>query len=139
MDLLQLRTQLETLAVEDLGLYTLPNGVQTPAFSVRSPGERLPIGTTVTGLELILIRNPDLTPIPQYADQAALRKWTLFLVNWDQAANMEDVAAKIIATYPGTTSRPVLVPKGAGPTHQLRLELQVNPTRLVCCNEEEQP
>lgn len=139
MDLLQLRNQLETLAVDDLGVYTLPNGIQTPAFAVRSPGERLPVGTTVTGLELVLIRNPDLAPISQYAAQAAFRTWTLFLVNWDHAANLEDVAAKIINTYPGTTSRPVLVPEGAGPKHQLRLEIRMNPAPMVCCDEEVAP
>lgn len=139
MELLHLRNKLETLAVDDLGVYTLPNGITTPAVSVRSPGERLPIGTTVKGLELVLVRNPELAPVNQYEAQPAFRTWTLFLVNWDQTANVEDVAARIISAYPGTTSRPVLVPEGAGPKHQIRLEIRMNPTPMVCCDQEVEP
>lgn len=133
MDILQLRTELETLLVDGLGVYVLPNGTETPAVSVRAPGERMTPGTTVTGVELVLIRDPDLSPIGQYTNQAAFRTWTAYLVDWNNDTDLEPLAAAVIEAYPGTTVRSVSVPEGAGPMHQLRLELQTNPVRTYDC------
>jgi hypothetical protein len=133
MDILQLRTELETLLVDNLGVYTLANGTETPAISVRAVGERTPAGTTVTGIELVLIRDPGLEPIDQYSNQAAFRTWTLYLVDWDNNQNLEGPAARILEYYPGTIITTVLVPEGLGPKHQLRLTVQTNPARTVDC------
>ena len=43
MDVLTLRTELETVLVNYLGDYTLANGAKTPAISVRAAGESLPL------------------------------------------------------------------------------------------------
>lgn len=133
MDILQLRTELETLLVDGLGVYVLSNGTETPAVSVRAPGERMTPGTTVSGVELVLIRDPDLSPIGQYSNQAAFRTWTTYLVDWSNATDLEPLAAAVIEHYPGTAVRPVVVPEGAGPMHQLRLEIQTNPARTYDC------
>lgn len=133
MDILQLRTELETLLVDNLGVYTLANGTETPAVSVRAPGERMTPGTTVTGVELIVIRDPDMTPISQYSNEAAFRRWTTVLVDWDNNTDLEPMAAAVIETYPGTTVSTVSVPEGVGPTHQMRLEIQTNPRRTYDC------
>lgn len=133
MDILQLRTELETLLVDNLGVYTLPNGTETPAVSVRSQGERTTPGTTVRGVELVLIRDPALEPINQYTNQAAFRTWTAFLVDWNNDQQLEPLAAKVIEMYPGTTVRTVTVPEGVGPDHQMRLEIQTNPARTTDC------
>jgi hypothetical protein len=133
MDILQLRTELETLLVNNLGVYTLANGTETPAVSVRAVGERPAAGTTVTGIELVLIRDPDLSPLDQYSNQAAFRTWTLYLVDWNNDQDLEGPAARIVEQYPGTTVSTVLVPEGVGPTHQMRLTVQTNPPKTVDC------
>jgi hypothetical protein len=133
MDILQLRTELETLLVDNLGVYTLPNGTETTAVSVRSQGERTLAGTTVRGIELVLLRDPAMAPISQYTNQAAIRTWTAFLVDWSNDQQLEPVAAKVIEAYPGTTVSTVSVPEGVGPDHQMRLELQTNPARTTDC------
>lgn len=133
MDILQLRTELETLLVDGLGVYTLPNGAETPAVSVRSSGERTTPGTTVTGVELVLLRDAALAPINQYSNQAAFRSWTLFLVDWSEEVDLEPLAAAVIEAYPGTTVDVVTVPEGAGPKHQLRLVVRTNPARTTDC------
>jgi hypothetical protein len=133
MDILQLRTELETLLVDDLGVYTLPNGSKTPAVAVRALGERLQAGITVKGLELVILREPNITPISQYSDQEALRTWTLFLVDWDNTASLEEVASRIVRVYAGTSVATVPVPEGVGPRNQMRLELRTNPPQTVIC------
>ena len=45
-------------AKDELGQYTLANGVTTPAIAVRAESERLPTGTKATGLETVVIRYP---------------------------------------------------------------------------------
>jgi hypothetical protein len=133
MDILQLRTELETLLVDSLGVYTLPNGSETSAVSVRALGERMTPGTTVSGVELVLVRDPGLNPIRQYTNQAALRTWTTYLVDWDNNTDLEALAAKVIEVYPGTGVRTLSVPEGAGPMHQLQLDIQTNPAPTSDC------
>jgi hypothetical protein len=126
VNVLELRTELASLLSASLGTYTLPNGSTTPAIAVRSSGESLPAGTTVTGLEVVIIRDPNLTPIPQYAEPGALRTWTVFLVDWSDAVDLEPIAAYIIEAYAGTAVSPVAVPKGTGPQNQMRITIQSN-------------
>lgn len=133
MDILQLRTELETLLVDNLGVYTLSNGAETPAIAVRAAGERSLPGTTVSGIELILLRDPALEPIEQYGNQAAFRTWTIYLVDWDNNQDLEGPAARILEHYPGTTISTVTIPEGVGPQHQLRLAVQTNPVKTVDC------
>jgi hypothetical protein len=124
VNLLELRTELASLLSASLGTYTLPNGATTPAISVRSSGEALPTGTSVTGLEVVLIRDPDLTPIPQYTDSGALRSWTVFLIDWSDATDLEPIGAYLVEAYPGTQVTTVAVPKGTGPQNQMRVTIQ---------------
>lgn len=126
MNLLELRNELETLLAAELGTYTLPNDATTPAISVRSSGENLPTGTTATGLEVVIIRDPDLTPIPQYSDAGALRTWTIFLVDWSDAVDLEPIGAYLIEAFPGTQTSTVAVPRTGGPQNQLRVSILAN-------------
>jgi len=123
VNLLELRTELATLLDTALGTYTLPNGDTTPAISVRSSGEALPATTTVEGLEVVIIRDPDLTPIPQYSDANAVRTWTVFLVDWSDAVNLEPVGAYLIEVYGGSNVTTLSVPKGSGPQNQMRVTI----------------
>lgn len=126
MNVLELRTELASLLSASLGTYTLPNGATTPAIAVRSSGESLSAGTSVTGLEVVIIRDPNLTPIPQYAESGALRTWTVFLIDWSDAVDLEPIGAYIIEAYAGTAVSTVAVPKGTGPQNQMRITIQSN-------------
>lgn len=126
MNLLELRNELATLLSASLGTYTLPNGATTPAIAVRSSGENLPPDTAVSGLEVVVIRDPDLTPIPQYSDAGALRTWTIFLIDWSNAVDLEPIGAYLIEAYPGTQVSTIAVPRTGGPQNQMRVTIQSN-------------
>lgn len=126
MNVLQLRTELETLLASVLGTYTLANGTEVPAVSVRSIGEGLATGTLVEGIELIIIRDPELSPVNQYMNQSASRSWILYLVDWDDTAELETVAAYIVHAYGGSTVESIPVGRGQGPQHQLRITIQAD-------------
>lgn len=125
MAALTLRNQLQSVLTSYLGTYTLANGATTPAASVREPGETLPAGTKVSGLEMILIRTPDLDPVPEYLAPGAQRLWTVYLVGWSASDNLEPAAAAVVAAYPNTSVQPVIVPEGLGPQSQLRLVIRL--------------
>jgi hypothetical protein len=132
MDVLSLRTELETTLVDVLGTYRLANGATTPAISVRSTGDSLPAGTTVTGLECVILRDPELVPIRQYSKEPAFARWTLYLVQWtDEAVSLQDVAGRLLWAYPGSNAVSIRVPQGVGPRHQMRVDIQTNPDRIA--------
>lgn len=121
MELLALRTAIEEKLGELLGDYTLSNGSTTPAISVRSGGESLPPGTKVEGLEAVIIREPDLQEARVYKDALALRRWTVYLVDWSGEGDLEAAAAELVFAFGGARTFPVLVPEGAGPKAQRRV------------------
>lgn len=127
MDLLSLRTALETTLVEALGQYRLANGSYTPAISVRATGEGLPAGTTVTGLECVIIRDPELIPISQYDSQQAFSRWTVYLVSWGDGVDLQQIAADLLLEWPGAQMTTLTVPRGSGPRSQMRLFIQTDP------------
>lgn len=131
MDLLSLRTALETTLVDVLGSYTLANGVSTPAISVRAAGESLLPGTRVSGLECVIVREPELTVVRQYQKEQAFSRWTLYLVDWDGDTSLQDVAGRLLWAYPGSNAVSIRVPKGVGPRSQMRVDIQTNPDVYV--------
>jgi hypothetical protein len=131
MDVLTLRQELESLLVDELGTYTLGNGAVTPAVAVRATGEAMPSGTKVSGVELIIRRNPDLEPVNAYQREVALRKWRVYLVDWAGDRNLEQLAGRVVYAYPGCEVETVNVPEGAGPQHQMRLVITTGPDGLV--------
>lgn len=127
MQVLTLRTALEELLEDLLGSYTFIGGGTTPAISVRASGEGLPAGTTVSGMEVVIGREPMLAPARVYQLEETLSIWTLYLVGWTPDANLGGAAQLLIYTYPGTTATEVLVPEGLGPSAQMRVTLKTNP------------
>lgn len=123
MNILELRTDLETLLAAELGTYTLPNSSTTPAISVRSSGESLPAGTVAAGLEVVIIRDPDLSAVPQYTNPDAIRTWTVFLVDWSNSVDLEPIGAYLIDAYPGAQTSTVAVPRTGGPQNQMRVSI----------------
>jgi hypothetical protein len=132
MNVLTLRTELETTLVDVLGVYRLANGATTPAISVRATGESLPAGTTVTGLECVIVRDPELVPIRQYSKEHAFSRWTLYLVQWsDEGVSLQEIAGRLLWAYPGSNATSINVPRGVGPRHQMRVDIQTNPDRIA--------
>lgn len=127
MDVLTLRTELETVLVNYLGSYTLANGAKTPAISVRAPGESLPPNTTVSGLEVVIVREPELVPVRQYTREQAFSRWTLYLVDWSGDSSLQEIGGVLIAEYPGSNAVSINVPRGVGPRSQMRVDIQTNP------------
>lgn len=127
MNLLDLRVQLETTLVDVLGTYHMANGATTPAIAVRAWGEGFPPGTTVVGLECLIIRDPEIVPVRQYRHEVAQHRWTLFLVDWSGEVPMQEVAGRLLWAYPGSNAVTIQVPKGVGPKAQMRIELLTNP------------
>ncbi len=127
MDVLTLRTELETVLVNYLGSYTLANGAKTPAISVRAPGESLPPNTTVSGLEVVIVREPELVPVRQYTREQAFSRWTLYLVDWSGDSSLQEIGGVLLAEYPGSNAVSINVPRGVGPRSQMRVDIQTNP------------
>lgn len=130
MDVLTLRQELESLLVDELGTYTLGNGTRTPAVAVRATGEGMPTGTRVSGVELIIRRNPDLEPINSYQREVALRRWRVYLVDWEGDGDLDRLGGKVLYAYPGAELQTVNVPEGAGPQHQVRIVITTGPDGL---------
>jgi hypothetical protein len=127
MDVLTLRTELETVLVNYLGAYTLANGVKTPAISVRAAGESLPPNTAVRGLEVVILREPELVPVRQYRREQAFSRWTLYLVDWSGDTSLQEVGGVLISQYPGSNAVAINVPRGVGPRSQMRVDIQTDP------------
>lgn len=127
MDVLTLRTELETVLVNYLGDYTLANGAKTPAISVRAAGESLPPNTTVTGMEVVILREPELVPVRQYQREEAFSRWTLYLVDWSGDTSLQEVGGVLISQYPGSNAVSINVPRGVGPRSQMRVDIQTDP------------
>jgi hypothetical protein len=124
MTVLELRNALAALLTASLGTYTLGNGSTTPAISVRAVGERRPVDTTVTGMEVVIVRDPELTPLDAYRAPGSFREWTVYLIDWSDATSLEAPAAAVVAAYPGTLVRAASVPKGVGPQNQMELTIR---------------
>jgi hypothetical protein len=119
MDVLSLRSQLATVLDPFLGVYTLANGVTTPAIAVRTAGEGITPGTKITGLECVILVEPDLTPVLQYQGQEALRDWLVYLTAWDGGTSMETVAGILLYSFSGSRANKIQVPERVGPKHQM--------------------
>ena len=127
MNVLSLRTSVEVTLNSVLGTYTLANGATTPAISVLAPGESLSPGTTVSGLEVVIAREPDPVPVRQYRNAQAFGRWTLYLSDWDGNTSLQDVVGLLLWAYPGSSTQTVNVPRGVGPRSQIRVDILTNP------------
>lgn len=120
---LELRQQLEPVLLPWLGQYTLANGIETPAFSVRAAGQSRAPGTTVTGVEAVLALDPTLSRSSGYRAQEGFPVWTCYLVDWSGAEDLTGAALAVIGAFPGTTYAQLSVSEDVGPTNQVRLTI----------------
>jgi hypothetical protein len=128
--LLDLRAALSDLLGDYLGTYTLANGATTPAIAVRAIGEARKTGTTVSGMELIIERDPDTIQVQTQGQSPSVLEWTVWLVSWDESS-LAAPAARLVAAFPNVEAEPVRVPEGSGPSNQIRVSLQIGHTLVV--------
>jgi hypothetical protein len=124
MDAAALRTEISAALADDLGVYTLLNGETTPAISVRPEGQRLAAGTVASGLEVVILSEPRLSPVGAYLQQEAIREFIVFLVGWDDTAETTIAAEKLVYIFPGTIWQEIPIAKRIGPTNQARVIIQ---------------
>lgn len=123
-DISSLRTAIAATLTSYLGTYTLANGATTPAIAVRAYGEPSPAGQTVTGLEVVIIRDPEVEPLTQFDDIAAFRVWTVSIVDWGTDAPMETIAGRMLWAFPGSTAVRVPTAEGVGPGVEYRVQIR---------------
>lgn len=121
--LLDLRTTLTATLSAVLGTYTLANGSVCPAVRCSDPSETRYPGTVVQGLEMVIIKDPNLVPIRQYQEERVQAEWTVFLVAWGEVTAAR-AAQLVIDAIPGTDAQPVSVPEGIGPQDQYQLTIR---------------
>lgn len=125
MDLLDLRTSLETTLVDVLGVYRLGNNSITPAIAVRSEGEKLPAGIRVSGLECVILRTPVLKKVRQYRKAPARATWIVYLIDWEGSGLVEEGARALLMDWPGAELFEMRVAEGLGPKAQMRVEIKL--------------
>lgn len=127
MDILALRSSIAVTLSSLIGTYTLANSSTTPAISVRGTGESLLPGTRVTGMEVVIVREPELEAVDSYQRGQAFNKWTVYLVDWSMSSKLQEAAGKLIWAWPGSSAVAITVPSGVGPRHQMRVDLRTDP------------
>lgn len=123
MNVLTLRSQVAAVLTGVIGTYTLGNSSTTPAISVRKIGEGLAPGTTVSGLEVVIVQEPDLQAVSEYREPNSQELWTVYLVGWGAAVDMKAAGKKIVKGFPGAEVSTISVPEGVGPRNQLRCNI----------------
>ncbi len=121
--LLNLRTQLESILASELGTYTLANGVPTPAVRCSDPSDGRAPGTKVSGIELVIEKQPELLPIRQYSQEFAVARWTAYIVAWGDDKTAGTSAQLIVNSIPGCELTKLTIPDGVGPRDQIRLSI----------------
>jgi hypothetical protein len=131
MNLPTLRERITAAIGGLIGVYTLANGATTPAISARRDGDPMTPGTTVTGLEVVMLAEPRPVPISQYSNQQALLEWLVFLVGWDETADPQTAALILVDAFPGSEWERILVPQGVGPSSQARVTIRSDAAQAV--------
>lgn len=78
----ELRDRILEVLIEELGTYTIAGNV-VPAIAILSTGQSLPSDRTVSGLEIIIRREPDRKPVSTYSGAAAEQIFTVFFSQWE--------------------------------------------------------
>lgn len=99
-----------------LGTYTTKQGTTMPAIAVLWPGESLPTGTTMTGVEVAISRGTTGTPEPHLTGGETMsRVIRLYVTQWTVTSggqNLEAAMVRIAQLLPGATWQPVEAPNG---------------------------
>lgn len=124
---LEVRNDLETVLVDYIGKYLLANGQIIPAISVQATGQSIAPHTKVSGIEVVLWRDPELVEVRSYRNTGAFTRWTAFITDWGTSDYLQEIGEILLAEYPSATVSTIQVPRGLGPVSQLRLEFTLDP------------
>jgi hypothetical protein len=124
MNVLTLRSSITTALGAAIGTYTLANGSTTPAVAVRDRGEAVAPGTTVTGLEVVIVSQPSLLPVRQYTNYKAQQEWSVYLVAWTAGVDLEGAATTLLATFGNSDITTVTLSEGTGPRNEMQLSIR---------------
>lgn len=108
---LELRERLLAVLTGPLapGTAILPGGQTTPAITVGD----WPEGTTVTGLEVLIGSTPRQRAIDAFEFLGYVEVWTVRLVNWQNAVNLEDAANAVAAEFWPLDADPQVIPENS--------------------------
>jgi len=88
-----------------LGSYTPRGGTAIPAIAVVRRNESLPEGLAVTGLEVVILNNPEYTTEAMLTGEQSLNpQFRLYISEWSPASDLlalQALTQRIIALLPG--------------------------------------
>jgi hypothetical protein len=88
-----------------LGTYTPRGGTAIPAIAVVRRNESLPEGLAVTGLEVVILNNPEYTTEAMLTGEQSLNpQFRLYISEWSPASGLlalQALTQRIIALLPG--------------------------------------
>jgi hypothetical protein len=127
MNITELRTELQTLLIEDLGYYTFANNAGVaPAIAVLDSGDTV-VDRTVSGLEVIVRRMPIRDEGKAMFDCVrASKTWQVFLVQWQGNHTLQNAIDKIRRKFPNTIALPAKIEKGIGIREMIALRIVDN-------------
>jgi hypothetical protein len=106
-----------------IGVYTFPGGQTSPAICVGDPPE----GTSVTGLEVLIARNPDRTTLPGFEFIGFIEEWPVRFINWGNA-DLEDAANALALAFHPLAQDPQILPASPDYPEQLTLKITADPS-----------
>ena len=120
-----------------LGSYTPRGGAAIPAIAVVRRNEKLPEGVVVTGLEVVIMANPDYNTETYATGETGLNpQFRLYVSEWSPSANLtalQSLAQRIISLLPGCRAVPIdgdAAGEGLGVLDQYAIAW-TNPTQYV--------
>ncbi|MGY2892752.1 hypothetical protein [Deinococcus sp. UYEF24] len=122
----ELRAQVEeALASEgvEVGTYTYLGGGTSPAICVGDPPE----GTSVTGLEVLIARNPDRSTLPGFEFIGFIEEWPIRFINWGNA-DLEAAANALAVAFHPLAQDPQILPASPDYPEQLTLKITADPS-----------
>ena len=106
-----------------VGTYTFQGGQTAPAISVKD----VPQGTSVTGLEVLIARNPDRKMLRGFEFLGFIEEWPVRLINWGNV-DLEDACNAIAEVFHPLAEDPSLLPASPDYPEQCTLKLTADPT-----------
>jgi len=101
----------DAVVAQALGTYTPRGGAPLPAIAVVRRNESLPEGVAVTGLEVVILANPDYSTQALLTGETALKpQFRLYISAWSPASNLlalQSLTQRIIALLPGCRAVPI--------------------------------
>jgi hypothetical protein len=123
VNVVELRTQIQDILVDEIGTYALTGGTTTPAVIVLDSGDVVS-DRTVTGLEVVIRRSPISDDgKPTFDAVRAAKVWQVFLVQWNGNYTLEAAKDKLRRKFPNTRAVPIKVEKGSGIREQVSVRI----------------